>query len=180
MATGLRSGKVSTRSTDDSADCVIARRALRSGSTAHQRRISEHEFAGPRPSRPVWRFQGRLEERLERNPESCGCGTTQVLSSAGSSPNSHPIPWTSGLQLLLEVEPRQPAAGLLGRHCLGNLGSYLAKPAPAVEAVRRSLNLGGANQHLAEAERAGQLFRTFEHAFGKTGAAELLVEIHPA
>src|SRR5215467_8566563 len=83
-------------------------------------------------------------------------------------------------QLLLEVESRQSAARLLGGHGLGNLHSYLAKPAAAVEAVRRSLNLGGAYEHLAEAERACQLFRAFEHAFGNTCAAEISVQIHPA
>src|SRR6516164_1729664 len=84
------------------------------------------------------------------------------------------------LQLLLEVESRQAAAGLLGSHGLGNLHSHLAKPAPAVESVRRSLNLGGAYEHLAEAERARQPFRAFEHAFSNTCAAELPVQIHPA
>ena len=44
-------------------------------------------------------------------------------------------------KLLIEVELRQPATGLLGGHGLGNLHSHLAKPTPAVEAVRRSLNL---------------------------------------
>src|SRR5262245_6612143 len=84
------------------------------------------------------------------------------------------------LQLLLEVESRQPASGLLGGHGLGNLHSHLAKSAPAVEAVRRSLNLGGAYEHLTKAERACHFFRAFEHAFGNTCAAELAVQIHPA
>ena len=84
------------------------------------------------------------------------------------------------LQLLLEVESRQPTAGLLGGHGLGNLHPHLAKPAPAVEAVRRSLNLGGAYEHLAEAEGACLMFCAFEHALGNICAAELPVEIHPA
>ena len=54
---------------------------------------------------------------------------------------------------------RVPAAGLLGGHGLGNVHPHLAKSARPVEAVRRSLNLGGAYEHLAEAEGACLIFR---------------------
>ncbi len=55
------------------------------------------------------------------------------------------------LQLLLEVESRQATAGLFGGHGLGNLHPHLAVPAPAVEAIGRSLDLRRAYEHFAEA-----------------------------
>ena len=56
------------------------------------------------------------------------------------------------LQLFLEVESRQPTTRLLGGHSLGNFDMHLPVPIPAVEAIRRSLNLGGAHEHLPEAD----------------------------
>src|SRR5947208_3974797 len=84
------------------------------------------------------------------------------------------------LEHFLEIKAGQAAAGLLRIHGLGRLGADLPESALSIKPERRSLNLGRAQYHLFESERARFGQRMIEHALGNAHAAVALVEIHAA